>query len=254
MISSYYQNPSTLAEIQKELYTWSPVGYTVLDNFIDGDFFEKVLKEFENQNNSYLLTDKRENIFMGNKTLLLGTPHFLELYNFFLWNDFEDFLKKIYKEDVKKAKKITPEWVEEHLWVAWQGVAQIYEYGDFMEWHTDLAKDLKRKECLEKWWYAEWDKVEQSEHDEVGAFIYYVYNSDNAWNETSWGVLEIGKFNGHDIVPYNSILPLRNRLVLIKSSHSSYHRVTRIQSKKDYRVSIQDLIIHQHATLWDERL
>jgi len=95
MISSYYKNPSIIAEIQKELHTWSPVGYTVLDNFIDGDFFEKVLKEFENQNNLYLLTDKRENIFMGNKTLLLGTSHFLELYNFFSEMTLRIFSKNI---------------------------------------------------------------------------------------------------------------------------------------------------------------
>jgi hypothetical protein len=254
MISANLLNPQSVKEISTALTSRSPVGYYVIDNFIDSTIYEKIEKEFREQDSRYTLVDKRENIFMGNKTLLLGTPNFLELYDFFLWEEFHTFLKKIYAKESKKAKQITPQWVKENYGISGKWVAQIYEYWDFMEWHTDLSKDLLRAEAIREWWYKKWCEIQIENYDEVGAFIYYVYNSAEDWHEAMGWVLEIGKLEWNEILPYEKVLPIRNRLVLIKSSNQSYHRVTPIVSKDAYRVSIQDLVINENASLWEERL
>lgn len=255
-INHKYLNPVILNAMASDFNTRSPVSYYVIDNFLDESLFSEVEKEFDAQSWVFFTPQKRINHFISNKTILLWTPNFLKLYNFFLSPEFENFLEIFYKKSLKKSKKITSDFIFENYWLEWQWVAQIYQHWDFMSWHTDIAKDLEREESISRWWYKEWDKVQSTKFDEVWAFIYYVYNSETDWSPSNWWILEVWKITDeiNDIVPYKTVSPLRNRLVLIKSSNQSYHRVTEIVAKSAYRISIQDLLINKNATLWKELL
>lgn len=250
-INKKYLNRTILENISSDFNSRDPVSYYIFDNFIKPEIYNLVelelslIKEFK-------IIDKRQNHFINNKTLLLNSDNFFKLYNFFISEDFENFLQIIYKKELKKYRKITSDFLEEKTWIKNSWVVQIYEKWDFMWWHTDIAKDMEREELFEKWWYAEWDKCIVTEFDEVWAFIYYIYNSDNNWDSNKWWVLEIWKIEGNQILPYKEILPLRNRLVIIKSSNKSYHRVTEVLSSLDFRVTIQDLLFKKHVQIWKE--
>lgn len=253
-ISSKYLSRGVIWKIGNLFNIREPINYYVFDNFINDDLYNLVEEEFFKQKNNFNKIDKREAHFISNKSMLLDTPNFLKLYNFFISESFESFLELFYKKKLKKYRKVTPKFIEDECWIKWAWVAQIYEKGDFMWWHTDIAKDMQREECIKKWWYEERDKCIVSNFDEIWAFIYYVYNSDNNWNFSKWWVLELWKVVDNDLKPYKEVFPLRNRLVIIKSSNKSYHRVTEVKWKDDYRINVQDLLFDKFAEIWEETL
>lgn len=254
-ISLNYLNKDIISKISNLFHTREPINYYVFDNFINEDLYKLVEEEFSKQENNFNKIDKREAHFISNKSVLLNTPNFMKLYNFFISESFELFLELFYKKKLKKYRKIKPNLIEKKLWIKWWAwVTQIYENWDFMWWHTDIAKDMQREKCIKKWWYSEWDKCIVSNFDEIWAFIYYVYNSDNNWDSSKWWVLELWKIIDNKIESYKEVFPLRNRLVIIKSSNKSYHRVTEVIWKDNYRVNIQDLLFDKFVEIWEETL
>lgn len=250
-INKKYLNKVVIDKISKEFNSRNPISYYVFDDFIKPEVYNLVESELS-LIKDFNVIDKRINHFINNKTILLNSINFSKLYNFFISEDFENFLQIIYKKELKKYRKITSEFLEEKIWIKKSGVVQIYEKWDFMWWHTDIAKDMEREKLYNKWWFIEWDKCIVTKFDEVGAFIYYIYNSDNNWDSSKWWVLEMWKIEWNDIVPYKEVFPLRNRLVIIKSSNKSYHRVTEVLGDLDFRVTIQDLLFNKYAEIWEE--
>lgn len=239
-ISDDYRNISTIENIADEFHGREPIQYYVIDNFINTELYSLVEQEFIEQE-SFFIHDIKNDSYVSNKTIFLWTPSFLKLYNYFLSDEFELFLEKIFQEKLQKAKKITPEWIRDNCDSGLQWVAQMYGQWDFMWWHIDLAEDPEylKNDHSDKW-------VKSIKHTEVGAFVYYVYNSNNSWDKSKWWMLEMGKVSNWIIEPYEEIAPLRNRLVLIgNSSYRSHHRVTQVSSEIDYRISIQDFLIRK---------
>lgn len=253
-INRKYLNKKILEKISSIFLKNQPINYYIFDNFINFNLYLKIENEFQKKKHIYNKVDERKNHFISNKSIIESWEYFYKLYNFFISKDFENFLQLIYRVPLKKYRKISSDFIEKEFWIKNAWVAQIYEKGDFMWWHTDIAKDMSREYCIRKWWYEEWDKFMVPKFDEVWAFIYYVYNSDNNWNENKWWILELWKIENGNIISYNKIFPLRNRLVIIKSSNNSYHRVTEVLWENDYRITIQDLLYHKNATIWDEIL
>ncbi len=253
IVSNEYLNIDVLGFISDNFNSRFPIQYYVMDNFINKDLY----KSFENEmlkNIDFDIIDKRTNSFISNKSILLNNKSFLKIYNFFISKDFEIFLSIIFKRHLKRYKKLDSKRIEELTNIKNSWVVQIYEKWDFMDWHTDISKDLNRDECILKWWYEEWDKCIVTEFDEVGAFIYYIYNSNDLWNYNNWWNLELWKILNWDINVYNKIKPLRNRLVFIKSSNASYHRVSKLLKEWDYRITIQDLLFDKYSEIWNEIL
>lgn len=253
-INKKYLNKIVLEKIFDAFHKNEPIQYFVFDDFIDKKIYKEVEKEFINKNNNFNTVDERKNHFISNKSIIESGEKFHKLYNFFISNNFEQFLELIYKIPLKKYRKIESNFIENELWIKDAWVAQIYQKWDYMWWHTDIAKDMKREESIKKWWYKQWDNCIISKFDEIWAFIYYVYNSDDNWNEKKWWVLELWKVEKNDIITYKKVFPLRNRLVIIKSSNNSYHRVTEVLWKNDYRITLQDLLYDKNAIIWDEIL
>lgn len=251
-INKKYLNTKILDKISNIFYNAEPIHYFVFDDFINIDLYNKVEKEFIDKNNIFNISDNRENHFISNKNIIESGDNFINLYNFFISEEFENFLELIYKVPLKKYRKIDSKYIEEKIWIKNSWVVQIYEKWDFMWWHTDIAKDMEMEKSLNKWWYEEWDKCIVTKFDEIGAFIYYIYNSDNNWDSSKGWVLEMWKIEWNDIVPYKEVFPLRNRLVIIRSSNKSYHRVTNVLGEWDFRISIQDLLFNKYAEIWKE--
>ena len=229
--------------------------YLVLDDFINKDFY-KVVEDKLNNLNNFNIVDERKASFLNNKTIVFDIPELTDLYNFFISEDFEIFLKLIYRKNLQKYRKIKlgKDCKKNNLLEKSKlGICQIYEKWDFLWWHTDIAKDMKMKECLEKWGYAEWDKCIIWKYDEIWAFIYYLYNSDNNWKEEYWWVLELWKIENNEMIAYKKVFPLRNRLILIKSSNHSYHRVTKVKNN-NFRLTLQDLLYKKWVQIWEEIL
>ena len=55
-----------------------------------------------------------------------------------------------------------------------------------MSWHTDICKDMVRDEMVVNDDFTSWHNLTFDSYEEVGAFIYYVHNSDNLW-QASYG-------------------------------------------------------------------
>lgn len=255
MINKKYLNKKKLENISNIFYSNSPINYFIFDDFIDDLFYKKIEKEFQNLE-KLNIENERKAFFIKNKTLLLNWEYSTKLYNFFISEKFENFLSIIFKKDLQKYRKkivdknkqLDNKITNSEFWIF-----QIYEKWDFLWWHTDIAKDMKMRELITKWWFEEWDKCIITEYDEIGAFIYYIYNSDNNWKEEYGGVLELWKIENNKINSYKKVLPLRNRFVIIKSSNKSYHRVTKVESN-EYRISIQDLLYKKWVKIWKEIL
>jgi len=254
-INKKYINKGYLENLHEEFYSRNPIKYLVLDNFINPDFYN-IVEEKLNSLNNFNIVDERKVSFLKNKTIVFDIPELVELYNFFISKDFEKFLMLIYRKKLQKYRKIklNKNYKKDNLLDKSKlGIYQIYEKWDFLWWHTDIAKDMKMKECLDKWWYTEWDKCIVWKYDEVWAFIYYLYNSDNNWKEKYWWVLELWKVKNNKMIAYKKVFPLRNRLVLIKSSNYSYHRVTKVE-KDNFRITLQDLLYKEWIKIWEEIL
>lgn len=231
-----------ILKIQADFLSREPVQFYVFDNFIDSDFFSLVQNEMES--NDIHIVDIRKEWYISNKTLYFSWENFNKLYDYFQTPQFISFLSLFYKTKIRKHHPLsiaTLDTMMKEFHYQWWGIAQIYTEGDYMSWHTDIAKDMVRDEMVINNDFTSWHNLTIDSYEEVGAFIYYIHNSDNLWQESYGWVLEVGKFQNTKIIPYERILPKRNRLVLIKSSSVSYHRVTPVNGNH-FRVTFQDLL------------
>lgn len=104
-ISDDYRNISTIENIADEFHCREPIQYYVIDNFINTELYALVEQEFIEQE-SFFIHDIKNDSYVSNKTIFLWTPSFLKLYNYFLSDEFELFLEKIFQEKLQKAKKL----------------------------------------------------------------------------------------------------------------------------------------------------
>ncbi len=254
-INNVYLNIKFIKQLSQRFLKQTPIQYLVLDDFINPKFYKNIEYKLLTFNN-FSIVNKRKNTLLSNKTIIFDISEIVELYNFFISQYFELFLMLFFNRRLEKYRKYKLRLdgtIDNNLNYSQLAICQLYEKDDFLDWHTDIAKDMKRQEYLKKWWYFSWDKYIVKDYDEIWAFIYYVYNSNDNWKEEYGGVLELWRVDKDEIIPYKKIFPLRNRLVLIKSSNYSYHRVTRV-IWNHFRITIQDLLYKFWAAKWDEIL
>ena len=241
-INKKYLNKDVLLKLRHNFNNLDKkISYLVIDDFLNSD----VYYDIEKQSKNFHVIDHRNEWFISNKTAYVSGWFFNNLFEFFQSSDFQLILKVIYWKEFTKYSHIDVNKIKNNFSIEEYGwICQLYEKWDFMSRHTDISKDMKREELIEKWWYSLWDKYEVKNYEEVWAFVYYIYNSDNDnWDESYWWNLELWKIVWNEMKTFKSIFPKKNRLVLIKSSNYSYHRVSKVL-KVHYRLSFQDLLIH----------
>jgi hypothetical protein len=242
VIAKNFLEKETILKIQADFLSREPVQFYVFDDFIDPNFF--ALVENEMKSNSIHIIDTRKEWYISNKTIYFSWENFNKLYNYFQTPQFISFLSLFYKTKIRKHHPLSIATLDDmmkELQYQWWGIAQIYTEGDHMSWHTDICKDMVRDQMVRDDDFTARHNLTFDSYEEVGAFIYYVHNSDVSWQESYGWVLEIGKFQDTKIIPYEKVLPKRNRLVLIKSSSISYHRVTPV-AWNHFRITFQDLL------------
>lgn len=241
-INKKYLENSFLSNLSNDLDKKSPVQYIIIDNFIDPLFFDRVNQLFEIWN--FTEVHHRKESFISNRTVYTEGELFFDFFDFFQSQLFTSFLSSVYKTQVQRHKLWSQEAMMNKVNASWPGAfAQLYSYGDYMSWHTDLAKDMKRDKVLSEGGYSKWHKYRVSDYEEVWAFTYYLYNSDEThWDHGYGWNLEIWECCDGEMRMIDCILPKKNRLVLIKSSNTSYHRVSEIVREDQFRLSFQDLL------------
>jgi len=247
VINSEYLSKEKITSIRKELNSDKSVQCVALDDFLRDDVFSQLETLFKKQ--KYRIVDHRKDDHCSNKTIFVEDDFFTQVFEFFQSPWFVKYLQLFYMSGFERHSVITREEFQEMGFPDLGAIAQLYETGDYTQWHTDIAKDLSREQDVQEWWMQKWHEHVIENFEEVGAFVYYLYNSDNTgWNKHFGGNFETGVFNestqGMDLETL--ILPKNNRFLLIKSSNVSYHRVSPILQKGAFRISFQDLLINYH--------
>ena len=266
-IQPVYLTKERILEIRESLTFEKPFWHCVLDDFLHEDIIKKIDEIFSKR--TFKICDNRIDSYWSNSTIFVEGDFFYELFEFFQSKELLQYLQllygkvferqrylpqeklqneilsliaenKNYKTSLNIEKEHRKSWgrIDNHLWIA-----QMYETGDFSAWHTDIAKDIIRDELVAKWGYELWHQHKIEKFEEVGAFIFYLYNSDDTnWDSLFWGNLELWEYTWGSIETSKTVTPRKNRLVLLSSSNISYHRVSPLVSK-NFRISFQDLLI-----------
>lgn len=222
MIASQYLKTENISRIISDFRLKSPISYIVWEDFIDEDIYKSIEREILAE--AYVDAREHNDIHRNNKSILLRGKYLQKLFDFFESTTFEKYLSLFVWEKIKQEfyvdrSKIASLMWEDFLWAA----AQIYEQGDFFDWHIDGP--------IEK--------------GSLGAFIYYLGGYEWEWQQSYGGNLELWMQNkAGNIEAYTTIPYKKNTLVFIAVSPTAYHRVTKMQSNM-LRLSIQSTIMKQ---------
>jgi len=221
MISKHYLKKETISEMIHDTQKKKPIRYVVWENFIDPDLYNKIENEIQQQ--SYKKVDTHSSNHRINKTVLLEWETLWKLFDFFEGPAFEKYLSLFLGREISQEFYVDRNDLDTFMWwknFTWS-VAQIYEKGDFFDWHIDWP--------IEK--------------GSLWAFTYYLGWYNGEWNESFGWNLELWQKNRFwEVEAYTSIPYKKNTLVLIIASDEAYHRVTRLLNDA-LRISIQSTIV-----------
>jgi len=250
IINPHYLQKDVLAHLRTQLApekTQWEIRHILLDDFLRDDVFEKLKTIFQKE--KYSIIDHRDDSHCSNRTLYIEWDFYADIFEFFQSTAFIKYLQILYVSPFERHSVITRERFRDEMgFESRWGIAQMYEKWDYTQWHTDINKDLVREQKVAEWGIKKWHEYEVDDFEEVGAFVYYIYNTDNEnWNESYGGNFETAIYNPEteELERDALILPKNNRLIMFRSSNISYHRVSPIL-KDEHRISIQDLLINYH--------
>lgn len=221
MINPIYLEKEKIKEIYASSKGCNPVKFLVWEDFIDPKIYEEIEAEIHAANIQKI--DIHTDEHRTNKTALIPGSKLDELFRFFQSPTFEKYMSLYIGTQVKNEFYVDKNQISQAIWKEFEwAVTQIYEKGDFFDWHIDGP--------IEKG--SQW------------AFTYYVggykweWDPDNGGNLEFWMEKEPGS---PEILPYYSIPYKKNTLVFIFASSIAYHRVSRMQTD-DIRLSIQSTL------------
>jgi len=172
------------------------------DDFFDSNIFElviiKILK-WNMINVANTSDDINKNIV--NLNYFLVKDLFLEeFWNFILSEEFLNFFTPFYWEDIYTNFKRFKDNVK------WLFFIKMLKQ-NFLRWHTDL-----------------WPKYK------LWNLVFYL---NNEWKSEYWWLLELWIKEGSQFIVKEKILPLPNRLVLLKATKSSWHKIWDMKVDKE---------------------
>ncbi len=220
LINSRYTDAQFIASWYQDMQNIKPIWYMVIDDFIDPLFFQSCMKELDTSDINILSHDTNDG--SQNKTIFSAWKKSFELYKFFESADFEQYLSSFFWSQLKREFYIDKAMYEK-IWITEPGlIGQLYEKWDFYNWHTDGSSQ----------WVSLW------------AFTYYFsgYNPNEKEFSSGWE-LELWKWEWWNIDSYETIQPMKNRLVMLLYSNDAFHRVTPVTSVDLRRISIQATLI-----------
>lgn len=217
-----YLESHRMEEMRMQMYWETHAKYLTFHNFLHAEILDRVAQEMSQWKKQYLdfYTDIPD--YKKGTGMLIKWATLTQLYEFFVSDELCAFFSYFYREDcrfhIETSKKI------ENFFRNILGITgcyfQVYNGTDFLAWHTD-------------------GPVEKIS----GSFVYFL---NQEWKEEQWWHLQFWLRKDKEFIPYKSITPTYNTLVIFKcESDISRHRVTPVQEWM--RITIHDQLHRNHV-------